>query len=475
MLRLYATLAATLGTMASALASPTGGKAALFDMAAIRDASTLKVEVLQDWHRVEGPVPTRQKLITISIGEMWPGQDFRRPVRMVVPADRRARGFHLTGGNTPERIRRDTKAGGVDADLLKGGVGLVQTVVQVLEMSGLGTLARESETRFVKTLDPRVKIQYWAWPATMMRAVTAAHAEAAHFDPEGRIAMSGGSKNGATPSMAIIHDDRMTAVFASVSPIWDSPLRLCDRKAWDELEAVTGPLRHPFLGGHFGPIFNRAALAAGRSWEDLEKFALDVSDGVFVTRNIDALRARGVDLLFHPGTHDFVAYDLAWGGKHHPDIPVYLGANTGHGKRNPHPENERDEQNKAAFLIGHFFDGVEPLLEAPAVESRVREDTLEIAVRFHPGSGEESGRVWWIYDRPPDGSPGYLDKMIPDGNSAEMTFDRKRTAWTARIPLQPDAGRIDFFSNHRKVIRHGGKAYPTYLSSPYTRVELNPK
>ena len=36
--------------------------------------------------------------------------------------------------------------------------------------------------------------------------------------------------------MAIIHDQRMTAVHASVSPIWDSPLRLCDREAWDTLE-----------------------------------------------------------------------------------------------------------------------------------------------------------------------------------------------------------------------------------------------
>jgi len=365
-----------LGALAAGAAEPcpvvgrtsTGDRVALFDMPAIRDASTLEVEVLQNWHRVGGGVPTRQKLVTINVGEMWPGQSYRMPARMVVPADRKAKGFHLTGGNTPQRLRRDTRLSPLDQELIRGGVGLVYTVVQALQRSGLGELGRASEERFIRTLNPRDKIQYWAWPATMMRAITAAYAERDHFEV-GKVAMSGGSKNGATPSMAIIHDERMTAVHASVSPIWDSPLRLCDRKAWDELEAIAGPLNHRFLGGHFGPIFNREALAAGHSWEDLSAFAVSVSDGVFITRNIDALRARGVDMLFHPGTHDFVAFDLAWGGAHHPTIPIYLRANTGHGKRRGHPRAERDERNKAAFLLAHFFEGVGPLLKPPSERS----------------------------------------------------------------------------------------------------------
>ena len=334
-----------------------------------------------------------------------------------------------------------------------------------------GELATASEARFLKTLNPHDKIQYWAWPATMMRAVTTAYAETDHFEV-GKVAMSGGSKNGATPSMAILHDQRMTAVHAGVSPIWDSPLRLCDRKAWDELEAVTGPLRHAFLGGHFGPIYNRGALAAGHRWEDLQKLARDISDGVFITRNIEALRARDVDLLFHPGTHDCVAYDIAWGGKHHPTIPIYLGANTGHGQKKGHPAKERDEQNKAAFLLEHFFDDVDPLLEAPTVERQVVDNTLEVTVRFKADSGEESGRIWWIHDRPIDGSTGYLSKMIPAENWMDMQYDKQRNAWTAEIDLDPKATRIDFFSNHRKTIRYQGKTYPTYISCPYTRVEL---
>lgn len=441
----------------------------LFDMEAIRNPSTLDVEVVDDWHLVDGDVPSRQKLITIRVGEIWPGQEYRMPVRMIAPVDRTAKGFHLTGGNSPQGILEDARLSPIDKELLNGGVGIVHTVVQVLQQSGLGTLGQKSEARFARTLNPHDKIQYWAWPATMMRAVTAAYDEADHFEP-GKVAMSGGSKNGATPSMAILHDDRMTAVHASVSPIWDSPLRLCDRNAWDELEAEHGPIRHAFLGGHFGPIFNRQVLDAGHSWKDLEQFAADISDGVFITRNIEALRERDVDLLFHPGTHDFVAFDLAWGGEHHPDIPIFLAANTGHGQRTPHPANFRDEQNKAAFLLEHFFDDVEPLLEAPTVEYAIHNDVLQVTVRFQEGSGEENGRIWWIYDRPADGSPGYLSELIPDDNWADMDYEDG--VWKAVIPVDRNAERIDVFSSHRKTIRYNGKSYATYISSPYTRVQL---
>ena len=86
---------------------------------------------------------------------------------------------------------------------------------------GQRALSQSAEKRFAETLDPRVKIQYWAWPATLMRAITTAYAEKDHFE-KGKVAASGGSKNGASPSMAIIHDERMTAVHATVSPIWDS-------------------------------------------------------------------------------------------------------------------------------------------------------------------------------------------------------------------------------------------------------------
>ena len=134
--------------------------AEIFDMDAICDPSTLDIEGLQDWHPVEGEIVTRQKLVTINVGELWPGQDFRLPVRMVVPASQKAKGFHLTGGSTPARLEEDFRPNGVFRELLTGGVGVVFTVVQEPGSYGKRDLARAAEERFARTLNPHAKIQY---------------------------------------------------------------------------------------------------------------------------------------------------------------------------------------------------------------------------------------------------------------------------------------------------------------------------
>jgi len=115
---------------------------------------------------------------------------------------------------------------------------------------------------------------------------------------------------------------------------------------------------------------------------------------------------------------------------------------------------------------------VDPLLEPPTVQHKLAAGKLNVTVRFKQNSGEESGRMFWIYDRAPDGSPGYLQKLIPDENWVDMEHDNQRGVWTATLDLDPHATRIDFFSNHRKTIRYHGKRYPTYITCPYTRVEL---
>ena len=102
----------------------------VFDMEEIRDPSTLQIKVLQDWHKVKGPIETRQKLVSINVGDLWPGQEYRVPVRMVVPAKRKAKGFHLTGGSSPARLQKDARPNPTEREFLEGGVGLVITVVQ---------------------------------------------------------------------------------------------------------------------------------------------------------------------------------------------------------------------------------------------------------------------------------------------------------------------------------------------------------
>ena len=473
-----ATTITVLGCIAAFASQSTGSASTdhpLFDMEELRDASTLKIDVLQDWHLVKGPIPTRQKSITINVGEIWPGQDLRIPVRFVVPANRKAKGFHLTGGHQLKQFESEAAVRGVDSELINGGVGLVHTIVQEPKTYGEGELGDAMRKRFIDTLNTRYSIQYWGWPATLMRATTAAYAETDHFEI-GKIALSGGSKNGASPSVALIADQRLTALHASVSPPWESPLRLCDPSAWEALDAFneqdgqTKP--HTFLGGAFGPIYNADALKAGHSWAEIQGFAKRMAHRIFISKNLDALAARNVDLLFHPGTHDMVAYDLAWGGAHYPQMPVYLGINSGHGKKHKPDSSEKDEQNKAAFLLNHFFDAGEPLLESPSVSYRKNGDALRVTVTFKPGSKPESGRIWWIYDRGPDGSVAYIRDLFPEDQWKDMKQKTHQNVWSTDIELKPGVNRIDFFSNHRKTIQYQLKAYSTYISSPYTRVEL---
>ena len=80
----------SLGILLLCLSLPAFGMK-VFDMEEIRDPSTLEIRILQDWHPVKGIIETRQKLVTINVGDLWPEQEYRVPVRMVVPAKGRVR------------------------------------------------------------------------------------------------------------------------------------------------------------------------------------------------------------------------------------------------------------------------------------------------------------------------------------------------------------------------------------------------
>ncbi|MHC4168346.1 MAG: carboxylesterase family protein, partial [Planctomycetota bacterium] len=186
-----------------------------------------------------------------------------------------------------------------------------------------------------------------------------------------------------------------------------------------------------------------------------------------VTENWDRLMERGVDILFQPGTHDYVAFDVPWGAQNHPQLPVYYEPNGGH-SQTPHVATAKDEQNKDAFLWHHFFGG-ESLLKPPTSSHKVDKAKLTVSVSFKEGPQPISGRIWWIYDRAPEGSAPFLHVKIPDDQWMDMECDAKTGAWTATIPLKDGFDRIDFFSNHG----HMANGYKQYLSSPYTRVEAS--
>lgn len=213
----------------------------------------------------------------------------------------------------------------------------------------------------------------------------------------------------------------------------------------------------------------KMALKMGKSMDDMQSFADRLWSSACVTENWDRLRERGVDVLFEPGTHDYVAYDILWGAQNHPHLPVYHQPNGGH-SQTPHVAAAKDEQNREAFLWDHFFGG-EPLLSPPTSSHKVDKDKLTVRVSFDEGPQPTSGRIWWMYDRAPAGSAPFLDIPIPEDQWADMERDPKTGSWTTTIPLKERASHIDFFSNHGKVVN----GYQQYLSSPYTRVVLSRK
>ena len=60
-------------------------------MEEILDGDTLQSAIIQEWSRVAGLVETRQKLVSINVGDLWPGQEYHVPESMIVPATGKAR------------------------------------------------------------------------------------------------------------------------------------------------------------------------------------------------------------------------------------------------------------------------------------------------------------------------------------------------------------------------------------------------
>ena len=456
----------------------------IFNTEEILDESTLQTKTLQEWHPDKATGSTRQKLIEINVAEWLPGKDYRIPVRMIVPLKGKAKGFHITGANPAAALMKDIKPNAFEAKLLANGVGIVKTVVKPLaQIPGKEGLEQEMAQLFLKELNPRYTT-IWIWSMTLMRATTAAYAEADHFE-KGKVAGTGGSKNGVSPATALINDERFTATCSKVAFAWASPTRLAGREELKKVKAANQTFFEAFKAGEIELKKQRAtwyranmvgsarslpelALKAGKSWDEIHAFADLILGSLCVTEHWDRLRERGADVFFEPGTHDYVAYDILWGAQNYPQLPVYYTPNGGH-KQQRHRATAKDNENLQAFLWNHFFGG-EPLLKPPTSIYEVDKDKLRVSVRFKEGPQPKSGRIWWIYDRAPAGSAPFLHVRIPEDQWMDMEHDAKTGDWTATIPLKDGSSRIDFFSNHARKVN----GYKQYLSSPYTRVELSP-
>ena len=88
----------------------------------------------------------------------------------------------------------------------------------------------------MEDLNPRYTT-LWIWSMTLMRATTAAYAERDHFE-EGKVAGSGSSKNGISPAVALINDERFTATCSNQAFAYGSPTRRTEREETEKVKAA---------------------------------------------------------------------------------------------------------------------------------------------------------------------------------------------------------------------------------------------
>ncbi len=169
--------ALTIAAASATHAADSAMNCGMFNTDEILDAGTLDIEILQDWHVDKLTGSTRQKLIAINVAEWWPGQDYRIPVRLIVPLEGKAKGFSITGANPYETLMKDARPTDFQAKLLAGGVGIVKTHVKAFrQIPGKQGLEQKMRRVFMKDLNPRYTT-LWIWSMTLMRATTAAYEE----------------------------------------------------------------------------------------------------------------------------------------------------------------------------------------------------------------------------------------------------------------------------------------------------------
>ena len=183
-----ALLAAFLLSIASACADITIGR---FDMAAVRDTTTLETKIIEDWHANPKDGSIRQKLVEITVCEWWPGMKVRLPVTFLAPATGVCTNVLIE--NTGLQLKPAAVTGAKLRLLKENGVGIVLIgMVPIDGMEPVGKLHLMMEEHFIQTKNTRYT-PAWIWGISDMRALTAAVAEKDDFQPK-RVLATGGSK-----------------------------------------------------------------------------------------------------------------------------------------------------------------------------------------------------------------------------------------------------------------------------------------
>lgn len=444
-----------------------------FHMPTMTDTTTLDVVVVEPWHVDTIDGTTRQKLIDIHVDDWWQGVEIRVPVRFVVPLEGTVEGFVISGSGLNETSDGDEPVSASDRVALDAGAGVVTTKIKSLgyypDLPPEGVL----RARFADTLDYRYS-EYYLWGAIMMRSITAAFDDE-RFQP-GPVIAYGNSKNGMTPLIASIHDERITAVRSTHAFTTDTPIRAHDPDAIAQVESAneafvaaradglpSGDQEWSYYDKGFQNLVEAAATVGWTTDEVLT--AIDrVADDLYVSENWDELTKRGVEIFSIPGSHDWVAYDVPGTGAALPGLRTYIVPNGGHGRAG-HPEAPSKDVDAAFFA--EQLAGVDGGLETPEISTAINGDILEVTVTFPEGGVPEESKIFWMYDRGPDGSAWYLYDLFPEENWAEMSGSE--STWTASIPIESGHTSIDLITTHTVTV--GDNIIP--ISAPYTRVELD--
>ena len=176
-----------------------------YDMALVRDASTLETRIIEDWKPLPKDPALWTKIVEITVCEWWPGQKVRLPVAMIAPVGKTCSNVLIENMGLQPKV---PALAGAKLRLVKEhGVGLVFIgMVPITDMEPVGKLHLLMEEHFTQSKDGRYT-PAWIWGMSDMRALTAAIAEKDVFQPV-KVLTTGGSKRGVAAAASCIAQRR---------------------------------------------------------------------------------------------------------------------------------------------------------------------------------------------------------------------------------------------------------------------------
>lgn len=461
-----------------------------YDMAAVRDASTLETRIVQDWKPMAKDTSVRQKLVEITICEWWPGQKVRLPVTFNAPASGTVC-KQIIIGNAGLTLKPAAPTGAMLRLLKEKGVGVVLIGMSTIDaMEPAPKLMPGMKEHMLATKDARFS-PAWIWGMSDMRAITAAFAEKDVFQPQ-QVLVTGGSKRGVATAAAGIHDERVTAILPVVAPIIDSPggpyvhgmmpeaITKMNEQFITDLRAGKIPgapvtAVEPLLAREKIRADERINLAAAKAagWSEAEMKAMCAGAWTVcrTTNHWPALKQRGLEVFYNQGSNDNVGPGLIELGERFPDFPIYVvpGGQHGGSKETGFTKQvgslpEVDE-NLYAFAMHHFFK-THRMVATPKIVTQWDKATrkLHVTATFPDGSAPQKNELWISPDRHPD----YSMQMEYDVWTSSPMTSQGSAIFDSEINVQAGARTLNFVTVHAQT--ENGSTLT--LSSPALRLVL---